>query len=49
MQRIHMQDQVENRIEDIMNEKVYLDWETLFQDAISFTLIVVFITFGINI
>lgn len=46
--RIHMQDQVYNRIEEIMNEKKSYNWDEVFQNATTFSLIIVFISFGLS-
>ncbi len=53
LKHIHMQDQIDNRIEELMNEipmhehKDY-DWEELFQNAATFALVTLFITLGVN-
>ncbi len=46
--RIHMQDQIHNRIEELMNEKNTNNWDEVFQDAATFSLIVLFMTLGLN-
>ncbi len=45
---IHMQDQVHNRIEVLMNENNPYDWDELFQNAATVSLIIVFISLGLN-
>ncbi len=46
--RIHMQDQIENRIEELMNEKSHFDWDEAFQNAATFSLIIIFLTLGLS-
>ncbi len=46
--RIHMQDQIHNRIDELMNEKKFYDWNELFQNITTLSLIIVFITFGLG-
>ena len=48
MTRTHMQDQIHNRIEELMNEKSSCDWDEVFQNAATFSLILVFISLGLN-
>ena len=47
--RIHMQDQIHNRIEEFMNEKKFYDWNELFQNITTLSLIIAFITFGLGL
>ncbi|MCF6203039.1 MAG: hypothetical protein L3J59_05105 [Methylococcaceae bacterium] len=47
----HMQDQIHNRIEELMNEKKELesfDWDEVFQNVVTLSLIVLFMTLGLN-
>ncbi len=46
--QIHMQDQIDNRIEELMNEKSLFNWDEIFQNASTFSLIVLFITLGLG-
>lgn len=48
MPRTHMQDQVHNRIKELMNENSAHNWDEIFQNAATFTLITLFITLGIG-
>lgn len=48
MRNIHMQDQIQNRIEDLMNEKIDFDWDEFFQNSTTLSLIILFITLGLN-
>ena len=50
MTNIHMQDQIHNRIEDLMNEESIskADWDEVFQNAATFSLIILFMTLGLN-
>ncbi len=48
MTRIHMQDQIDNRIEELMNEKHHIDWDEVFQNATTLSLIILFVTLGIS-
>ena len=48
MPRIHMQDQIQNRIEELMNEKNIHDWDEIFQNATTFSLVVLFMTLGLS-
>jgi len=47
-----MQDQIHNRIDDLMNEhnaqSQHLDWDEAFQNAATFSLIIVFLTLGLS-
>ncbi len=47
--RIHMQDQIHNRIDELMNEKKFYNWNELFQNITTLSLIIVFITFGLGL
>lgn len=44
----HMQDQIENRIEELMNEKNHYNWDEIFQNASTFSLLILFITLGLG-
>ena len=48
MSRIHMQDQVHNRIKDLMNEEPHIDWDGIFQNAATLTLVTLFMTLGLS-
>ncbi len=48
MTRIHMQDQVHNRIEDLMQDHKRLNWDEISQDIVTFGIITVFIMIGLN-
>ena len=50
MKNIHMQDQVHNRIDELMNETdiSHHDWDEVFQNAATLSLIIVFMTLGLN-
>lgn len=47
---IHMQDQIHNRIDELMNEhnENYYDWDEVFQNAATFSLIIVFMSLGLS-
>jgi hypothetical protein len=45
---IHMQDQINNRIEELMNEKNHYDWDEIFQNATTFSLLVLFLSLGLS-
>jgi len=45
---IHMQDQVNNRIEDFMDENKHYDWDEIFQNASTFSLLILFMTLGLS-
>lgn len=45
---VHMQDQIQNRIEDLMNEKKSYDWDEFFQNITTLSLIIVFMTLGFS-
>ncbi|MEO1879699.1 MAG: hypothetical protein ABGX40_06955 [Methylococcales bacterium] len=45
---IHMQDQINNRIEILMDEKKDYDWDEIFQNATTFLLLVLFMTLGLS-
>ncbi len=42
--RIHMQDQIHNRIEELMNEKKFYDWNELFQNISTLSLLLIFMS-----
>lgn len=49
----HMQDQIHNRIEDLMNEHdnqsdPNFNWDEVIQSAATFSLIIVFLTIGLS-
>ncbi|KAF3978637.1 MAG: hypothetical protein HFP77_00880 [Methylococcales symbiont of Iophon sp. n. MRB-2018] len=44
---IHMQDQINNRIEELMNEKPPYDWDDIFQNATTLSLLVIFMALGL--
>ncbi len=50
IRNIHMQDQVHNRIEELMNEQHHnqRDWDEVFQNVTTLSLILVFITLGLS-
>lgn len=48
LQRTHMQDQIHNRIEELMNEKSIYDWDDIFQNAITFSLVILFMSLGLS-
>jgi len=50
MTNIHMQDQVHNRISELMNEteSSHHDWDELFQNATTLSLIIIFMTLGLS-
>ncbi len=48
MTRIHMQDQVHNRINDLMNDKPAVDWDEIFQNAVTLALVILFMTLGLS-
>jgi len=43
-----MQDQINNRIEDLMNEKTSYDWDEIFQNAATLSLVILFMTLGLS-
>ncbi len=47
--RIHMQDQIQNRIEELMNEKEIYDWNELFQNIATLSLIILFLITGLGL
>jgi len=46
--RTPMQDQINNRIEDLMNEHSTIDWDEVFQNATTLSLVILFMTLGLN-
>jgi len=48
MTRIHMQDQITNRIEELMNEKQRQHWDSLFQNVATIMIVAVFLLLGLN-
>ena len=45
---IHMQDQIHNRIDDLMSEGKLDNWSELLQNVATLALIVIFMVVGIN-
>lgn len=43
-----MQDQIHNRIKDLMNEESQYDWDDIFQNATTFSIVVIFMTLGLS-
>lgn len=43
-----MQDQIHNRIEDLMNEQPSYDWDEIFQNAATLSLVILFMTLGLS-
>ena len=48
MTRIHMQDQINNRIEELMKETHSVSWDELFQNVVTMTIVAVFLLLGLN-
>ncbi|MGR9071944.1 MAG: hypothetical protein ACU833_02650 [Gammaproteobacteria bacterium] len=48
MTRIHMQDQITNRIEELMRDDRGVDLDEVLQNAATLTLIAVFLLLGLN-
>ena len=48
MSRIHMQDQVHNRIKELMNEDPQHNWDEIFQNAATLALVTLFMTLGLS-
>jgi len=46
--RTHMQDQIHNRIEELMNEDNHYDWDEVFQNAATLSLVILFMTLGLS-
>jgi hypothetical protein len=43
-----MQDQIHNRIDDLMNEHSPYDWDEIFQNAATLSLVILFMTLGLS-
>ncbi len=43
-----MQDQIKNRIEDLMNDHSTFDWDELFQNIATLSLVIFFMSFGLS-
>jgi len=48
MTRIHMQDQITNRIEELMSERQQHQWDGLFQNVATIMIVAVFLLLGLN-
>ncbi len=48
MTRIHMQDQIHNRIEELMKENEPITKEKLFQDTATLAIVTVFLLLGLS-
>jgi len=46
--RTHMQDQIHNRIEELMNDHSSYDWDEIFQNAATLSLVILFMTLGLS-
>ena len=46
--RIHMQDQIHNRIQELMEEVPRHNWDEIFQNAATLTLVTIFLTLGLS-
>ncbi len=46
--RIHMKDQQTNRVREIMNESLQMDWDEIFQNAVTFSLVSLFMALGLS-
>ncbi len=47
--KTHMQDQIHNRIEELMDEhNHHIDWDEVFQNAATLSLIIIFMTLGLS-
>lgn len=46
--RTHMQDQIQNRIEELMNEQPRHDWDEIFQNAATLSLVILFMSLGLS-
>ncbi|WP_305909283.1 hypothetical protein Q9L42_006245 [Methylomarinum sp. Ch1-1] len=47
MSRIHMQDQVHNRIQELMNEAPRHNWDEILQNIATLALVTIFMTLGL--
>lgn len=48
LKRIHMQDQVHDRIRELMNERSRYNWDDIFQNAATLTLITLFLAVALK-
>lgn len=48
IRNIHMQDQIHNKVEELMNEKADFNWDEAFQNATTFSIIILFLSLGLN-
>ena len=48
MTRIHMQDQISNRIDEFMRDDSALDLEEIAQNVVTLTIVAVFLLLGLN-
>lgn len=48
MTRIHMQDQITNRIEEFMHEETMLDVDEIMQNVATLSIVAVFLLLGLN-
>lgn len=46
--RTHMQDQVRNRIAELMDEQPHYNWDEIFHNAATLTLVTLFLSLGLN-
>jgi len=48
MTRMHMQDQITNRIEELMSEKQRHEWDGTFQNVATIMIVAVFLLLGLH-
>ncbi len=48
MTRIHMQDQITNRIEELMRDSQRQQWDGIFQNAATIMIVAVFLLLGLS-
>jgi hypothetical protein len=48
MTRIHMQDQINNRIEELMKENHVVSWDEWFQNIVTVAIVTVFLLLGLS-
>lgn len=48
MTRIHMQDQVHNRIDELTDKHGAINWDEFFQNVVTLTIVTIFLLLGLS-
>ena len=48
MTRVHMQDQIHNRIEELNKENQHIDWDDVAQNIVTLSIVTIFLLLGLS-